>query len=70
MAHLDSETPTSLCWNSLVTPKNKVVASCVENVSPTYNRYTILVNSALHFLGEMGDSLKTRASCMTVDLSW
>lgn len=29
---------TSLCWNSLVTPKNSVVASWVENVSPTYRR--------------------------------
>jgi hypothetical protein len=52
-----------------VTPKNKVVASCVEKVSPAYKRYTILVNKALHFLGEIGDSLKALASWMTVDLS-
>lgn len=36
--HIAHPALTSLCWNSLVTPKNKVVASCVENVSPTYSR--------------------------------
>ena len=61
--------PTSLCWNSLVTPKNNVVASCVENVSPVYRRYTILVSRALHFRGDMGDSLNTLASWITVVLS-
>lgn len=30
----------------------------------------IFVRSILHFRGLMGDSLKTRASCMTVVLSW
>lgn len=33
-----TERRTSLCWKSLVTPKKSWVASCVENVSPQYNR--------------------------------
>jgi hypothetical protein len=53
-----------------VTPKNSVVASWVVNVSPTYSKKTIRVNNARHLRGEMGDSLNTRASRMTVDLSW
>lgn len=57
---------TSLCWNSLVTPKNSVVASCVENVSPTKSRYISCVRMIRHFLGLMGVSLKTRAPWMTV----
>lgn len=32
---LPNKSLTSLCWNSFVTPKNNVVASWVEKVSPT-----------------------------------
>ncbi len=51
----------SLFWKSFDMPKKSDVASFVGNFSPVNNRSVILVSSIRHFLGEMGEELKTRA---------
>ena len=42
-------------------PKKRVVASLVGNFSPVKSRTAILVSRVRHFLGEMGEELKSRA---------
>jgi hypothetical protein len=51
----------SLFWNSLEMPKKSVVASFRGKRSPVKSSSTILVSRILHFRGDMGDVLNTRA---------
>lgn len=52
----------SLFWNSFEMPKNRVVASVVENRSPVNRRTPILVNRVRHLRGDMGEELNNRAN--------
>lgn len=42
-------------------PKKRVVASFVGNFSPVNRRTPILVSRVLHFRGDMGEELNSRA---------
>jgi len=50
-----------LFWNSLEMPKKRVVASWRPQLSPVKSSSASLVRITLHFLGEMGLWLNTRA---------